>query len=344
MRFRTLTSTMMALALSLSSLSYGEDFGAAEGYNSRVVVNKLCNPSSVSFHPDGSLTICDSGHGRVLIMKGGKPVNYATGFTTEYWKVDAAAGTKRFRLGPLSSVWLDSKTLAVTNSGLKDGEETVVFFTKPGTVDEAKATNPVGPTSDDAADKGEGNLCGMSVSKDGKQIFVAGQGADAKTWILSVDVATHKLSPLFSADEAGIEINSPMDTMAWDDSSILALYSGAGGKEDGLIVRWDLKTKKPAQQWTLPGIKDPMGFARIPGSDDLVVVDNNWSLTEVLPGSASRVSLGKTEAKVDVIADKLLGPVSCTFGPDGDLYIAQLGKEFDKTEGQVIAISGIKAK
>jgi len=35
--------------------------------------------------------------------------------------------------------------------------------------------------------------------------------------------------------------------------------------------------------------------------------------------------------------------VSCAFGPDGDLYIAQLGTEFDSDKGQVIAVSGIKA-
>jgi hypothetical protein len=65
----------------------------------------------------------------------------------------------------------------------------------------------------------------------------------------------------------------------------------------------------------------------------------------VKPGRLARVSLPpkSEEAKVRVIADNLQGPVSCAFGPDGDLYIAQLGAEFDKDKGQVIAVSGIKA-
>jgi len=317
-----------------------EDFGLAKGYSSRVVVDGLCNPSSVSFHPDGWLTVCDSGHGRVLVVKGNQREEFATGFETESWKVDADTGTKRFLLGPLSSLWVDDETLAVTNSGLKDGQENVLFFSGAGSVETAKATNSVGPTSDDPADKGEGNLCGMSMSLDGKTLFVAGQGADAKTWILTVDVKTKKLSPKFSADEVGVEINSPMDTMAWDKNSILALYSGAGGKEDGLVIRWDINSGKILSQWKLTGINDPMGFARVGKTNDIVVVDNNWSLTEVLPGKLARVNLDTTDVKV--IATKLLGPVSCEFGPDGDLYIAQLGKQFDKELGQVIAISGIK--
>jgi hypothetical protein len=232
--------------------------------------------------------------------------------------------------------------LAVTNAGLSDGEETVLFFDGPGGVGSGTATNSVPPTSDDAADKGEGNLCGMSLSADGKSLYVAGQGADAKSWVLKVDIASKQLTPLFSADEAGIEVNSPMDTMPWGESSVLALYSGAGGKEDGLIVRWDLNTKKPLQQWALPGLVDPMGFALVPGTDQLVVVDNNWALTKVQPGKLARVSLPADgdEAEVEVIADQLRGPVSCGFGPGGMLYIAQLGKEFDQEYGQVIAVSG----
>lgn len=324
----------------------GQDWGLKEGYRGEVVVDGLCNPSSVTFNSDGQLTICDSGNGRVLLVRKGEATVFATGFPTEYWKVDAETGTKRFRLGPLSSVWVDSNTLAVTNAGEKDGEETVLFFDGRGPVTRGKATNSVGPTSDAEADKGEGNLCGLSISEDGKTLYLAGQGADAKTWVLSVDVAGRKLSPLLSADDAGIEINSPMDTLVWDESNLLVLYSGAGGKEDGLIVQWDLETKKPVRQWTLPGLNDPMGFARIPGSDELVVVDNNWSLTAVQPGKLARVSLTAKSgpANVDVIADELLGPVACRFAPDGDLYIAQLGKEFDKNYGQVLKVSGIAAK
>jgi WD40 repeat protein len=335
-----------ACALLHPSPAPGQDFGLADGYRSQVVVGGLCNPSSVSFHPDGRLTICDSGNGRVLLVDGTKVLAYATGFQTEHWKVDAETGVKRFLLGPLSAAWVDGDTLAVTNAGLKDGKENVLFFSGPGAVGSAATTNSVGPTSDDPADKGEGNLCGMSLSADGKHLYLAGQGADAKSWILKVDIASKELSPAFSADEAGIEVNSPMDTMAWDDHSILALYSGAGGKEDGLIVRWDTKSGKVLAKWTLPGLVDPMGFARIGDTNEVAVVDNNWSLTDVQPGKLARVTLTEDggAADVTVIADKLLGPVSCAFGPNGNLYIAQLGKAFDKNYGQVVAVSGIKAK
>ncbi|MEZ6127445.1 MAG: hypothetical protein R3C59_02020 [Planctomycetaceae bacterium] len=345
MTFRKFAIAALALATAVPGVAEDIDLGLKGGMKARVVLSGLSNPSSVTFSPSGVLTVCDSANGQVLLVKDGKAEKYITGFPTEYWKVNADTGAKSFKLGPLSSVWVNDKTLAVTNAGLGDGEETVVFFDGPGTVADGTATNAVGPTSDDEKDKGEGNLTGLSLSEDGSTIYVAGQGADAKTWVLSVDVATKKLSGLASADDAGIEINSPMDTMVWNKNAILALYSGAGGKDDGLIVQWNAKTGKVVKQWTLPGLTDPMGFARVPDGGGLVVVDNNWSLTEVKPGRLARVSLTKDggEAKVRVISEGLHGPVSCAFGPDGDLYVAQLGSEFDKDKGQVIAISGIKA-
>jgi WD40 repeat protein len=345
MNVRILLTGLFVLTVSGSVNAEDVNVGLKPAYQGRLVLGGLSNPSSVSFSPAGVLTVCDSANGQVLLVKDGKAEKYITGFPTEYWKVDKETGSKRFKLGPLSAVWVSDTTLAVTNAGLADGEETVVFFDGAGTVDDGKATNSVGPTSDDDKDKGEGNLTGLSISEDGSTLYVAGQGADTKSWVLSVDVATKKLQTLASADDAGIETNSPMATMPWGKGSILALYSGAGGKDDGLIVQWNVKTGKAVHQWTLPGLTDPMGFAQVPDSRGLVIVDNNWSLTEVKAGRLVRVSLKKDadEAVVRVIADDLRGPVSCAFGPDGDLYVAQLGTEFDSDKGQVIAISGIKA-
>jgi len=342
---RKLITCLSLLFVAAPAMAEDLDIGLkGKKLSARLVVGGLSNPSSVSFSPAGVLTVCDSANGQVVLVKDGKAEAYITDFATEYWKVDAEKGTKKFKLGPLSSVWVDAKTLAVTNAGVGDGAETVMFYTGPGKAADGESTNAVGPTSDDAKDKGEGNLTGLSVSEDGSTIYVAGQGSDAKTWVLSVDVASKKLAGLASADAAGIEINSPMATMPWNKTSILALYSGAGGKDDGLIVQWNVKTGKVMKKWTLPGLTDPMGFARIPDARGLVVVDNNWSLTEVKAGRLARVSFPKdaTEAKVNILSEGLRGPVSCAFGPDGDLYIAQLGTEFDSDKGQVIAVSGIK--
>lgn len=346
MNVRKIAAGLLLLAVATPGIAEDLDLGLkGKSYTARLVLDGLSNPSSVSFSPAGVLTVCDSANGQVLLVKDGKPEKYITGFTTEYWKVDAETGAKRFKLGPLSSVWVDDKTLAVTNAGLADGKENVLFFSGSGTAADGKATNAVGPTSDDAKDLGEGNLTGLSLSEDGSTIYVAGQGADAKSWVLAVDVASKKLAGLASADEAGIEINSPMATIPWNKQSILALYSGAGGVDDGLIVQWNVKTGKVISKWTLPGLTDPMGFARLPDGRGLVVVDNNWALTEVKNGRLARVTLVKDaeEAKVNIISEGLHGPVSCAFGPDGDLYIAQLGSEFDKDKGQIIAVSGIKA-
>ena len=340
-----LVSLMAVSAVATSGSAEDIDLGLKKQYTARMVLGGLSNPSSVSFSSDGALTVCDSANGNVLLVKNGKAEPYITGFTTEYWKVDAETGTKRFKLGPLSAVWV-GKTLAVTNAGLGDGAENVLFFDEAGTAADGQATNAVGPTTDDVKDKGEGNLTGLSVSEDGNTLFVCGQGADAKSWVLSVDVASRKLSGLVSADEAGVETNSPMATLPLNKTMLLALYSGAGGKDDGLIIQWNIKKKEIVRKWALPGLTDPMGFARVPGTrNSLVVVDNNWSLTEVKAGRLARVNLSRDaeEAKVRIISEGLSGPVSCAFGPEGDLYIAQLGSEFDKDKGQVVAVSGIKA-
>jgi hypothetical protein len=318
------------------------DIGLTIPYQTYVVADGLNNPSCVTFRADGALTICDSGNGKVIVVKDGKSTDYITGFATEYWKVDADTGKKRFKLGPLSAVWVDEDTLAVTNSGVGDGAETVMFYDGPGTADSGKATNPVTATTDDPKDKGEGNLTGLSISKDGSTLYLGGQGADAASWVLSVDVKSRKLQTAFSADKAGISVNSPMATIVEDDGHVLALYSGKGGTDDGLIVKWDPKAMKVVSQWALPGLTDPMGFDRMPPAlGGFIVVDNNWSLTEVKDGRLAHVILpdGGGNAQVNVVADKLKGPVSCAFSPEGELYIAQLGDEFDANKGQVLKIA-----
>ena len=128
-----------------------------------------------------------------------------------------------------------------------------------------------------------------------------------KTWTLTADSETKALKTFASADEADVEVNSPMQTVPWDASSFLVLYSGAGGKEDGRIIQWSTETKKPVMQWPLAGIKDPMGMARIPGTDEVVIVDNNWSLTAVNPGSIARLPLfGANAGIIEILRDCLL--------------------------------------
>lgn len=320
------------------------DLGLTAPHQAQVVADGLMNPSCVTFSPGGTLTVCDSGNGRVILVeKGGKVTEYASGFTTEYWKVDPKAGTQRFKLGPLSCVWLGTKKLAVTDAGLKDGQEVVRFLAGPSKAsDPCCVTNSVGPTSDDPADLGEGNLSGMCRGPGGRSLYIAGQGADAKSWVLRADVTDLRLLTWASADDAGISVNSPMQCRMTPGGNVLVLYSGTGGKEDGLLVEWDRDTGGVVAQWELPGLVDPMGMDYVPGTNDLVVVDNNWSLTEVLQGKLARVKLpaGGGKAEVTVLGTKLRGPVSCEFGPDGRLYVAELGEQFDADKGRVVAISG----
>ena len=315
----------------------------------RVVLDGLNNPSGVAFSGDGRLTVCDAGpgrehgNGRVVTsgIDGKDRRDHLTGFPTEYWKVGGEGEPDRFKLGPLSAVWLADGRLVVSNSGLADGVDHLVVYDGAGDADSGTASNPVPPTSDDPKDMGEGNFTGLSVGADGT-VYVAGQGADAKTWVLRFDPDSAELAGLAAADEYGIEINSPMATMP-DGETLLVLYSGAGGVEDGTIVRWNLESGEPVEQWSLPGLFDPMGFARMPGSSDLAVVDNNWNLREVNDGRLARVSLpaGGGEATVEVLLDDLQGPTACTFGPDGRLYVSLLGAVFDADRGSVIAVSGL---
>ena len=323
------------------------EIGLAEGYEAFIVAEGLKNPSHVSFHSDGRLTICDSGNGRVVVIEDGKMTPVVTGLTTEYWKVyknDAGEEIKAFKIGPLAAQWLSQYKLALTDGGLKDGEETVVTYhistDGPSANRVVRRTNSVPPTTGDAADNGEGNLSGMCVMPDGDTFYVCGQGYDGKSWVLGGSLSEGTLEPKFSADEHNIDVNSPMQVVPWNDS-LLVVYSGAGGKDDGLLVEWNPKSGQPVNQWALPGLKDPMSLAQIPGtSNKFVVTDNNWSLTGVNAGKLAILTLDGEDPGIKVICDNIYGPVHCAFGPDGRLYVSSLGPEFDAAAGQVIAITG----
>ena len=260
------------------------DLNLGEGVTARTVATGLMNPIGLAFDAEGRLLVCDSGHGRVMRMEDGALKPFITDFDTEYWKVDPKTDTKRFKLGPLGIAVLEDGGIVVSDGGKPDGAETLLFFTEGGKASDGQPTNFVPPTTEDEADKGEGNLCGFALSPDGKSLWVAGQGSDAASWVLRCDIQERDLQPWGSADKHGIAVNSPMQTLQWDDNTLLVLYSGAGGKDDGIIVAWDIATQAPRTTWRLAGLVDPMGFDRIPGSDDLLVVDNNWALTKVNKG------------------------------------------------------------
>lgn len=326
----------------------GLDVGLEAGYAAVEVVDGLRNPSGVSFSPRGALTVADSGNGRVLAWTGGEPTELVTDFKTEFWKVDAESGTKRFELGPLNAVWFTppgaAPGLAVSDSGHADGEDRIRVYPGKAPAAAGFATNSIPPTSDAAGDNGEGNFTGFCLTRGGDGLFVCGQGTDAKTWILRCDLKTLTLATFASADDWGIEVNSPMQCRLGIDGQLYVLFSGTGGKEDGLIAKWDAVSGELLAQWTLPGLVDPMGMDWVPGTKgtELAVVDNNWALTEVLAGKLARVKLpeGGGEAEVSVIGTGLQGPTSCAFGPDGRLYVAELGPMFDTDQGRVIAIDG----
>lgn len=313
---------------------------ASAAPTSEVVVKELSNPSCVTFGPNGELTVCDS-RGTVYVSDPeGNKKEFITGFDSEFWKSDDT-GKKWYQVGPLSAVWVGDK-LAVSDAGKTDGNESILFFSGAGQASEGEATNTVGPTTDDEADKGEGNLTGLSVTPDGKTIYVAGQGYDGKSWLLTVDVDGKKLASTLSADDNGIETNSPMDTLVTEAGTVIALYSGKGGAVDGLVVEWDPASGKPVHQWKLPELVNPMGIASL-GGDRYVVVENNWALDKVNKGRVAVVTLVEGEdATVEPTGVELDGPVSCAVGPDGRVYVSQIGPEFDAPTGSVVAISGIE--
>jgi hypothetical protein len=317
------------------------DIGLRGELKAHLVAEGLCNPTHVSFNPNGgALTICDSGNGRILVIDRQTTV-LREGFATEYWK-KISVTENFFKIGPLFALWVDAEKLAIGDGGLADGKESVFFF-KEGAG--RGSTNALAPTSDPprATDPGEGNFVGPVLAPDGNTIYAASHGDDEKSWIVAIDVKARTLRPLFSSDESGIKVNAPMQCLLVRDN-LLVLYSGAGGVEDGLVVEYDLKTFKPVDQWKLPGIVDPMSIAPIPGKvDEYIVTDNNWDLRSVKSGKLARVKLSpRLGAEVEVIADQLKGPVYCAFGLDRRLYVTCLGEMYDQDKGMVLAISGIK--
>ncbi|MBK8206594.1 MAG: hypothetical protein IPK87_07315 [Planctomycetes bacterium] len=322
------------------------DIGLTTGYRAGVAAEGLRNPSFVSFKPvSGEPTVCDSGNGRVLLIAGNDPRALIGDMATEFWKV-LDDGRKLYQVGPMAAVWLDQETLIVSDSGHPDGRESLLWVTPRSTSGEPGAitarSNTIGPTTDDAADKGEGNLTGFC--RDGNTMYVCCHGNDKRTWVAVADLKQRQIKATLSADEHGIATNSPMQARLWR-GGLLVLYSGAGGVDDGLLVHWNLTSGKPQQQWTLPGLSDPMGLAQIPGSaDEFVVTDNAWALGKVNEGKLARVKLGNETAQITVIANQVPGPVNCDFGPDGDLYVTCLGTEIDTDKGLLLRVSGFETQ
>jgi hypothetical protein len=319
------------------------DLGLAQGYRAEVVADGLMNPSFVSFRPgSGELTICDTGNGRVLLIgEDGSRHALIQGMAVEYWK-PMPDGQDLYRVGPLSAVWINDSTLAVTDGGMPDGQEAVIFFHISGyAAEERGRTNTIGPTTDLADDKGEGNLTGMSLSADGRRLWVCGQGSDVRTWLLRADIEQRTLETFIAAGDHDTGARAPMQALPWR-GNVLVVYSGESAVNDGMIIEWDIERRVPLNIWKLPELVDPMGLAQIPGTaNEFVVADNNWDLRQVNQGKLARVRLldeGRKELKI--IADRLLGPVHCAFGPDGRLYVTSLGEEFDSDKGKVLAISG----
>jgi WD40 repeat protein len=317
----------------------------SEGYSAAVVAEGLTNPSFVSFRPgSGNLTICDSGKGRVVMIEDGRQVTIVEGLDTEFWKT-LPSGVKAYKVGVQAALWLSPQRLIVTDGGKPDGSETVVVYhissEGPGHNSEKVRTNTIGPTGGGDADKGEGNFSGITLMPDGRTLYVCSHGNDKKSWVLKGDLKDGKLETALSADDNGITVNAPMQALEWN-RNLLVVYSGAGGVDDGLIVEWDLASGKPLRQWKMTGMMDPMGIARLPGSDNrFAVTNNNWRIDGVNLGTVAIVTLGDNpQAETKVIARGLLGPVHCAFGPDGRLYVSCLGAEYDKDEGLVVAISG----
>jgi WD40 repeat protein len=310
-----------------------------------VVADGLTNPAFVSFRPGtGNVTICDSGKGRVLMIEDGLQKTIVDGMDTEFWKT-LPDGSKAYKVGVQAALWLSPQRLIITDGGKPDGQETVAVYhissLGPAKNTEKVRTNTIGPTGGGDTDKGEGNLSGVCLMPDGRTLYVCSHGNDTRSWVLKADLQTGKLETALSADEHGIEVNAPMQALPWR-GNLLVSYSGAGGKDDGLIVEWDLASGKPVNQWRMTGMPDPMGMALIPGTaNQFAVTNNNWRLDGVNRGTVAIVTLeDKPLAETQVIARGLLGPVHCAFGPDSRLYVTCLGAEYDKDEGLVIAISG----
>lgn len=320
-----------------------------EGMTAYVQLANLPNPAGLAFRSEGVLMVCA---GDAIHIAHEMHTHVAmSGFTTQFWKDADGEANDRFRHGPISIVYLPDGTAVVSDAGLTDGEDQLLIY-PPGATDRSQAVATGGVAT-------EGNLMGLCVAADGTTVYACGQGSDEKTWIIACDTAAEAptLELFFSADEHGITANSPMQAILWNDNTLLVLYQDdATGddpeiKNDGLLVAWNLETLAPISQWSLPELNDPMGMARIPGTDDLVVVAHNWTnANETLPGKLARVTLPNDgtvpgepiPADVTVLSESLRGPVSCLFDDEGKLYISQLGPTIDGTEGVVLAVEGIR--
>ncbi|MCA8969962.1 MAG: hypothetical protein KDC95_09275 [Planctomycetes bacterium] len=321
-----------------------------KGVHSTVVASGLCNPLDICFSPAGDLTICESGAGRVLVQKDDgtgtlRLVEWIQGFQIEDWPLVSGSGAKTMKLSCTSASWGGRRLLIVADGGLAPGEDKLRFFWNAGTAESGIESNGIPTTTGQPDDHGESHVTSMALTPDGMRLFAVGVGTNDKTWIRSADIASRSLDPYIASDDHGITADNPVRIAMWDEQDVVVLYAGRPGHDDACLVRWNTGTQNPVAQWKLKGLVDPTGMARIGKSNRLWIVTSPTSGdTGATKGRLARVTLPEGDAVVDVVIETLVRPTACAIGPDGALYVSQIGDAYDSDRGSVVKLTGLPAE
>jgi hypothetical protein len=302
-----------------------------------VVASGLYNPTSVAIRPEtGEVFICDSGAGRIVMLKGndGAVTPIITGFPR-----DSYGKGPVFDIGPLGIAFLGKGTLVVGDGGSLDGEEHVRIYAlaPPKDSQDPNAINPLtvydskwrlGPiVPSPEAGRGEGNFYGVAATA--KALYFTANGDDTKGWILAAPLnngVPGELKP-FIATKEKVKVDAPVAiTLSPEGKLVVGQMGEVAAPPDSLVCVYNEAGELEIRA-ELEDIFDICALAYSPKTKKLYGVDFNWPGKE--PGALLSIEIKKgAGVEGTAIVKKIMDldkPTGMAFKADGTLYVTSLG-------------------
>lgn len=299
----------------------------ASGPVMNLVLDGLDNPSGIAIQPEtGTVFVSDSGAARIIKVENGVAVPVVVDF-----KIDIYGKGPQYNIGPLGLLFLDKNTLVVGGGDVVDGEEMLYVFDLTDMKEPLKASAPKASFKLPAEGeiKGEGNFYALTQVMGA--IYVTCNGDDTKGWVSRAALEGNNVTGFerYLATKEATQVDAPVGITTSPRGELVVGQMGEiNVPNDSLLTFYDPKTKE-----TLLNLKtelhDITALAYSPSPrSQLYALDFAWmdttqgGLFQILKDAEKGVRTKKI-----VALDK---PTAMAFGPDGSLYITQIGPEAKK--------------
>lgn len=265
----------------------------------------LNNPTGIGVLGDGRVLIVESGAGRIVIPGNDGEVSvFAEGF--------AIGSFLPFDIGPLSVLVHPDGSVIVGEGGGMIGAERVSFFGADGMEMPERVLVP----------PGGGNFSGLALHPTTGSLYIASANTNE---IFVADVGEGGIGePIsFIADTTTppIGFSAPTGLAFEADGSLIVGFGeiGAGG-----IVRISTEGETPGMFEAVLYETDQLitSVAVRAGDDTIFFTETSFDASGTMGG---RIGMISADGVVETFLEELSGPSAIAIGPDGTLYLTELG-------------------